>query len=241
MWKELTKLFEKISDHRKLALKDKLQKIKMEKNDIIMENLPKWERLWPNLVQEEFRRNNRDGTSSKVKDEENFALVGKRKKVKGKKSQAKPESSQRGKKKDFSKTKRFNCDEFDHYATKHQHKKSSKKKLERVAGEALASQFELDFTLIACMASIVMDSVWYLDSSASFHMTGCRDIFNDLEEKDLKLHIGLGDERRYCATGIGIVTFQRESRPPLHLKDVMFVPSLKKNIVFVLSFGRMWL
>lgn len=44
------------------------------------EKLPKWERLWSNFLQEEFRRNNRDGTSSKAKDEENFTLVGEGKK-----------------------------------------------------------------------------------------------------------------------------------------------------------------
>jgi len=42
--------------------------------------------LWSNLVQEEFRRNNRDGTSSKSEDEENFSLVGKGKKGNGKKT-----------------------------------------------------------------------------------------------------------------------------------------------------------
>lgn len=36
MWKELTKLFENNSDHRKMALKDKLQNIKIQKNDTIM-------------------------------------------------------------------------------------------------------------------------------------------------------------------------------------------------------------
>ena len=36
MWKALTELFQSISDQRKLALKDKLGKIKMEKNDTIL-------------------------------------------------------------------------------------------------------------------------------------------------------------------------------------------------------------
>ena len=35
MWKALTELFQNRSDHRKLALKDKLQKIKLEKGDTI--------------------------------------------------------------------------------------------------------------------------------------------------------------------------------------------------------------
>ena len=34
-----------------------------------------WERLWSDLVEEEFKRNKRDGTSSKAKDEANFSLV----------------------------------------------------------------------------------------------------------------------------------------------------------------------
>ena len=38
MWKALTDLFQSSSDHRKLALKDKIRKIKMEKGD----NIPKY-------------------------------------------------------------------------------------------------------------------------------------------------------------------------------------------------------
>ena len=34
------------------------------------EKLPGWERLWSDLVQEEIRRNTRDGSSSKESDEE---------------------------------------------------------------------------------------------------------------------------------------------------------------------------
>ena len=35
MWKALTYLFQSSSDHKKLALKDKLRKIKMEKGNTI--------------------------------------------------------------------------------------------------------------------------------------------------------------------------------------------------------------
>jgi hypothetical protein len=102
MWKALMDLFQNSSDHRKLALKDKLRNIKMEKGDsipkyltnflqcrdelgsvgiifvdddlvsLVLLGLPKswhsyqdsvngrekflvWERLWSDLVQEEFR------------------------------------------------------------------------------------------------------------------------------------------------------------------------------------------
>ena len=74
-------------------------------------------------------------------------------------------------------------------------------------GEDLVSQFELDLYLIACMASSALGSVWYLDSGTSFHMTGDKESFIDLEEKYLRMHIEMGDDGRYNATGIGTITF----------------------------------
>ena len=56
------------------------------------EKLPGWERLWSDLVQEEIRRNTRDGSSSKNDDEENCALATKARKGKGKKSHLKSEA-----------------------------------------------------------------------------------------------------------------------------------------------------
>ena len=162
--------------------------------------------LWSNLVQDEIRRNTRYGTSPK-EEEENFALFSKGRNTKGNKSQGEANSSQEVKKKDLSKIKCFNCHEFKHYATKCPHKKASKKTAGGAAGEALVSQFKLDFTLIACMGILVMGSVWYLDNSASFHMMGNNEFFSDLEEKELQIHVDMGDDGRYSVNGIGIVTF----------------------------------
>lgn len=47
------------------------------------------------------------------------------------------------------------------------------------------------------------------------------------------MKIEFRDDGRYSATGIGIVTFLRESASPLRLKDVMFIPGLNKNLMFV--------
>jgi len=124
----------------KLALKDKIRKITMEKGDTMpkyltkfthrqdelgsvgvavakddlvilellglpkswhnyqdsvngRENLPEWESLSSDLVQEEIRLNTKDGSSSKHDDEENYALDGKKKKGKGKSSCSKLDSS----------------------------------------------------------------------------------------------------------------------------------------------------
>ena len=155
MWKYLIDIFQSSSDHRKLALKDKLRKIEMEKgdtkpkyltkfvqcrdkpesvgitfaNDDLVslallglpkswhsyqdsvngrEKLPDLERIWSYLVQEEFRRNTRDGYSSKNDDEEDCALATKAKKGKGKKFHSKSKSKD-GKKHDMSRVKCFHC------------------------------------------------------------------------------------------------------------------------------------
>ena len=47
------------------------------------------------------------------------------------------------------------------------------------------------------------------------------------------MHIEMGDDGTYNTTGVGTVTFQRELGNPLTLKDVTYVPGLKKNLVYV--------
>ena len=47
------------------------------------------------------------------------------------------------------------------------------------------------------------------------------------------MHIEMGDNRRYSATEIGTITFERQSSNPFLLKYVMHVPGLKKNLVSV--------
>ena len=39
-------------------------------------------------------------------------------------------------------------------------------------GEALTSQFKLDFTLIVCMVTLVMGRVWHLDSGGLISYDG---------------------------------------------------------------------
>ena len=47
------------------------------------------------------------------------------------------------------------------------------------------------------------------------------------------MHIEMDDDGRYSTTEIGTITFQRQSCKPFILKDVMHVPGLKNNLVFV--------
>ena len=80
------------------------------------------------------------------------------------------------------------------------------------------------------MVYSMMGRIWYLDNGASFHMTGDKELFSELEEKDLKMHIEMGDDGKYSVIGVGTITFKREHAAPLTLKNVMHVPGLTKNL-----------
>jgi len=106
----------------------------------------------------------------------------------------------------MSKIKCFHYHELGQYATNCPYKKVDKNPSGRAAGEALASQFKLDFTLITCMVTPVMDSEWYLDSGASSHMTYNKEFLCDLEERDLHMHNDMGDEGRYSVHRYGYIS-----------------------------------
>eukprot|EP00253_Pinus_taeda_P008552 PITA_08552 len=62
-------------------------------------------------------------------------------------------------------------------------------------------------------------------NEASFHMTGDKELFSALEEKDLKMCIEMGDDENDSVLGVGTIAFQREHGPPITLKDVMIFGS----------------
>ena len=64
-------------------------------------------------------------------------------------------------------------------------------------------------------------------------MTGARDQFSQFSERRLNLEVELGDESIVIVVGVGTVSFQRESLPPLAVSKVLYVPGLKKNLISV--------
>jgi hypothetical protein len=99
--------------------------------------------------------------------------------------------------------------------------------------DEFASQFDREFSFIVSLTTLVTPSsrIWYGDSGASRHMTGAKDQFTQFSEKRLNLEVELGDERIVKVVGVGTVSFQRESSPPLVVSEVLYVPRLKKNLI----------
>lgn len=104
------------------------------------------------------------------------------------------------------------------------------------AVDEFSTQFEQEFSLVVGLESSTTPStIWYIDSGASRHMTGVRAQFSDLTDRALDIDVVFGDDRTVSPAGVGIVSFQRESLPPLKLSDVIYVPGLKKSLVSVSS------
>eukprot|EP00253_Pinus_taeda_P033552 PITA_33552 len=61
-------------------------------------------------------------------------------------------------------------------------------------------------------------------------MSGDKNLFSTLEEKDLQMKIEMGDDGKYHVSGQGMVVFQREHEAPITLTDVKYVPGLKNNL-----------
>ena len=142
------------------------------------------------------------------------------------------------KEKEMSKVKCWACQQMRHYAVTCPMKKD-KGKGKNVAASAevdeFASQFDREFSFMASTSTSVAPSsrIRYVDSGASRHMTGAKDQFTQFSDRRINLEVELGDESIVRAVGVGTVSFQRESLPPLVVLKVLYVPGLRKNLIFV--------
>jgi hypothetical protein len=132
----------------------------------------------------------------------------------------------------MSKVKCFACHKFGHYAGQCPNKKK-KQTTASTEVEEFFAKFDKEFSLVVCLSTrTTHSSVWYIDNGASCHMTGVREHLTDLTQIG-DLEVVLGDDRVVKAVGSGTVSFQRESLPPMLLREVLYVPGLKKNLILV--------
>jgi hypothetical protein len=77
------------------------------------------------------------------------------------------------------------------------------------------------------------DEMWLIDSGASRHMTGERVNLSSMMEKRTSHRVELGDNNSYAVKGIGKASIELKSGKNVHLNNVLYVPSLKKNLVSI--------
>lgn len=163
---------------------------------------------------------------------------------KGSSSGAKQDKGkQKAKEKDMSKVKCFSCGNMGHYVVKCRNKKGKKKQgFAAIADvDEFATMFDSECALVVSLANQVTSScAWFIDNGASCHMTGVREHFTSLLEDDIDLEVVLGNNSNVKAAGMGTISFQRESLPPLKVMYVLHVPQLKKSLISISTLEDRW-
>ena len=72
-----------------------------------------------------------------------------------------------------------------------------------------------------------------MDSGASRHMIGNCGTLIGYRKKKFTTRLGLGDDSTYKFEGLGSTSLQLDSGMVLHIDDILYVPGLKKNLLFV--------
>jgi hypothetical protein len=76
------------------------------------------------------------------------------------------------------------------------------------------------------------DTAWFLDTGASNHMSGRREIFSELDT-GIRGYVKLGDGSDVQIEGRGLILFQCRNGEHLVLSEVYFIPRLQSNIVSI--------
>jgi hypothetical protein len=92
-----------------------------------------------------------------------------------------------------------------------------------------------DHVLISALSGSVTpgEDTWLIDSGASKHMTGQRNILSCISEKKFSQKVTLGDDYQYPIKGVGESNHKLNSGNSLKMKEVLYVPGLKKNLLSI--------
>ena len=92
-----------------------------------------------------------------------------------------------------------------------------------------------DHVLISALSGSVTpgEGTRLIDSGASKHMTGQRNILSYISEKNFSQKVKLGDDYQYPVKEVGESNHKLNSGNSLKMKDVLYVPSLKKNLLSI--------
>jgi len=210
--------------------------------------MAKFNRLWEECTQEEARKAARE---EKLGEDEDQALAAHTRKSRGMKESQSPRKPQRShhRKRDLSQIRCFSCQMMGHMArlcphTKDQGKKSKFKKHHAHAAEddepvqrRQEEESEDEYTLISALTGTVThgSDTCLIDSGASRHMTGNKEVILNLIQKDSPHKAKLKDDYQwqYPIKGGGEAVYNLESGKRIKMKEVLYVPGLKKNLLSI--------
>ena len=74
-----------------------------------------------------------------------------------------------------------------------------------------------------------------VDSGASFDMTRSYESLTNLSEENSRLQVELGYNSKYAVKGVGTTLFPLKYGKPFKMSEVLYVPTLKKNLLSIYS------
>jgi hypothetical protein len=77
------------------------------------------------------------------------------------------------------------------------------------------------------------NNVWYVDYGASNHMTNHGKWFRNTKDLKTPGFVEIGDDTAHPITQIGKVPLSMQDGQTKYLKNVLHVPTITKNVVFV--------
>jgi hypothetical protein len=97
-----------------------------------------------------------------------------------------------------------------------------------------------DHFLISALSGSVSpgEDICLIDSGASNHMTGKKNTLSCVLEKKFSQKVTLGDDYQYPIKGIGESNYKLDSENSITMKDVLYVPGLKKNLLSISSLDK---
>jgi hypothetical protein len=99
-------------------------------------------------------------------------------------------------------------------------------------GDEVADRLQREFLLVSALSGTVSGSgTWLVDSGATCHMTGARELFESFTESDSDMYVELGMGTKHAVQGSGTVSFQMESGDVLRVTNVLWVPELIAQFV----------
>jgi hypothetical protein len=223
----------------------------------------KFDMLWEECIQEESRVANREALLSRDEDQALATHTkGRRKKSYFQKETHKESHPQnkfshkesqpkrfqkKGQRKeiDYSSIQCYHCDKMGHIARhcparREEYKRKNKRhhahavEDEEPPAKMLREQIK-DYVLISTLSGSVTpgEETWLIDSGASKHMTGQRDILSCISEKKFSQKVTLGDDYQYPIKEVGESNYKLNSGNSMKMKDVLSVPGLTKNLLSV--------
>ena len=75
--------------------------------------------------------------------------------------------------------------------------------------------------------------VWYVDSRVSDHMMHHKNWFNELHAPEKPGYVETGDDTLHPIEHVGKVSLSMHDGKTKHMADVLHVPTIRKNLVFV--------